>query len=278
MKKKINLSSLLKIVLYLRFLPAIILKIKNWPVFLLNYMGLKDGKFECIFRNGVKIEIDDNINAATIAVVFIKKDYGDINDNSVAIDIGANIGAYSIFAAQKKNNIVFAFEPMTDNFRLLKENIAINKLEKKIIPYNFAVGRKREKRSLYLGGSPFHSLYPVEDSPFNALYNQEKTEQFCIDINCISLEDIFLENKIENCDMLKMDCEGSEFEILYNLPDEYFKKIRKIRMEYHNHKTKKSFNGEKLAEFLINKGFKIEKFKKSSPYQGDLWARFDAEK
>ncbi len=278
MKKKINLSSLLKIILYLKFLPAIILKIKNWPVFLLNYIGLKDGKFECILRNGVRIKVDDNINAATIAVVFIKKDYGDINDNSVVIDIGANIGVYSIFAAQQKNNIVYAFEPMIDNFKILKENIAINNLEKKIIPCNFAVGNRKEKRTLYLGGSPFHSLYPIEDSPFNALYNQVRTEQSHIDINCISLEDIFLENKIENYDMLKIDCEGAEFEILYNLPDKYFKRIKKIRMEYHNHKTKKSFNGEKLAEFLINKGFNIEKFRKSSLYQGDLWVRFDAGK
>ena len=53
--------------------------------------------------------------------------------------------------------------------------------------------------------------------------------------------------------------------------NEYFEKIKNVRMEYHNHKTKKSFNGEKLLEFLIGKGFKVEKFRKSSPYQGDLW-------
>src|SRR6185436_3454896 len=110
MKKKVTISNLLKIIVYLRFLPGIIVSIKNWPSFVLYYIGIKDGKFECIFRSGTSIIMNDNIGAATIAVIFIKKDYGDVPANSIIIDIGANIGAYAIFAA-KKGNKVYAFEP-----------------------------------------------------------------------------------------------------------------------------------------------------------------------
>jgi len=273
MRRKINELISLNAISHFRYLPRIVFKIKNWPSFLLNYIGLKAEPPVYILRNGTKIKTKDSLSAVTIAVVFIKKDYGSINDNSVVIDIGANIGVYSIFAAQSKNTIVYAYEPMVDNFNLLRENIKLNKLEKNIFPFNLAVGARKEKRKLYLGGSPFHSFYPINKSPFNRLYGnyfKEKNQKYT-EVNSISLKDIFKENKIDQCDILKMDCEGAEFEILYNLPDEYFKKIKKIRLEYHNHLANKKNRGDYLIKFLEQKGFKVKRFKKGSDYQGDLW-------
>jgi len=273
MKRKINELISLNAVSYFKYLPSIIFKIKNWPSFLLNYTGLKTKPFTYLLRNGTKIKTKDGISAVTIAVVFIKKDYGDINDNSVVIDIGANIGVYSIFATQSKNTIVYAYEPMSNNFNLLRENIKFNKLEKNIFPFNLAIGTQKEKRRLYLGDSPFHSFYPINKSPFNSLYRdylKDKNQKY-IEVNSIALKDVFEENKIEQCDILKLDCEGAEFEILYNLPDEYFRKIKKIRLEYHNHLINRKNKGSYLIKFLEQKGFKLKKFKKGSDYQGDLW-------
>ena len=49
-------------------------------------------------------------------------------------DIGANIGLYSIYAAQRYKNIkVFSFEPSTSNLRILSRNISINNLQDKVI-------------------------------------------------------------------------------------------------------------------------------------------------
>ena len=275
MKRKINELISLNAISYFKYLPSIIFKIKNWPSFLLNYTGLQNRPITYILRNGAKIKTD-RINVGTIAVVFIKKDYGDVDDNSVVIDIGANIGVYSIFAAQSKNIIVYAYEPMPDNYNLLRENIRLNKLDKNIFPFNLAIGARKEKRKLYIGDSPFHSFYPISESPFNALYgdySQEKSQKY-IEIDSMPLKEIFDKNKINQCDILKMDCEGAEFEILYNLPDEYFKKIKEIRLEYHNHFSNgvnKKNNGSYLMKFLEQKGFKVKRFKRGSDYQGDLW-------
>lgn len=266
------MRKIIKIMIYLRYLPIIIFKIKNWPVFLLNYVGFRNTDAEYIFRNGIRIKTADSISAVTIAVIFIKKDYGEIPNNSVIIDIGANIGVFSIFSAGK-NNIVYSYEPMSDNFRLLDENIKLNKLENRVFAFNLGIAAKREKRKLYLGKSPFHSFLPAASSPFNVLYSDgERTnEQSFLEINCISLKDIFDENKISECDILKIDCEGAEYEILYNLSDSYFKRIKEIRMEYHNHLNQYKNNGEYLKSFLTDRGFSVEKFKKGSSYQGDFW-------
>lgn len=96
-------------------------------------------------------------------------------------------------------------------------------------------------------------------SPFHSLYSNEKNGKY-LEIKCISFKDIFDENKIERCDILKMDCEGAEFEIFYNTPGEYFKKIKEIRMEYHN--IDENNNIKRLTEFLEGNGFVIVELRK----------------
>jgi len=60
-------------------------------------------------------------------------------EGSILWDIGANIGLYSIYAAQKKNCRVYAFEPSVFNLELLARNIYLNKLSNKICIVPFAL-------------------------------------------------------------------------------------------------------------------------------------------
>src|SRR3989344_3542063 len=210
MKRNLNFSTIIRAAGFAKYLPLIIFQIKNWPEFMLHYAGVKNGGEEYVFRNGIRIKTNDAVSAATIAVIFIKKDYGDI-------------------------------------------------------PVNSGVSSKKETRKLYLGDSPFHSFLPAKESPFNVLYGATKSPaQAFSQINCLSLKDIFDANSISVCHLLKMDCEGAEYEILYNAPDECFKKIKEIRLEYHNHESSQNNNGECLKNFLEKKGFTVKKFKKGS--------------
>ena len=54
-----------------------------------------------------------------------------------------------------------------------------------------------------------------------------------ITIPCTSLDEIFRNNHIEICDFLKMDCVGTEFDILYKCPQKILTRIKKIAMEVH---------------------------------------------
>ena len=61
-------------------------------------------------------------------------------------DIGANIGIYSIYAAQKHDNIkIIAFEPSTNNLRTLSRNIYLNDLTEKVIISQIALSDKKNK-------------------------------------------------------------------------------------------------------------------------------------
>ena len=67
-------------------------------------------------------------------------------------------------------------------------------------------------------------------------------------VKSISLKKIFDQKNIEKCDILKLDCEGSEYKILDELPNSYYEKISRICLEYH------IFNNEKnLLTNLIDR-------------------------
>ena len=76
-------------------------------------------------------------------------------------------------------------------------------------------------------------------------------------VNSISLKKIFDDNQIERCNFLKLDCEGTEYEIIKNLHLSYFEKIDKMVIEYHMADTHPELLTE-LKEILSNQNYKIE--------------------
>jgi len=243
------------------YYPVLFLKIvfavKNWPRFLFAYSGLNNEPFKIYFRNGIIINAGSAIDAATACVVMIKKDYGNTKGIKTIIDIGANIGAFSVFSAiESKTGCVLAFEPEPNNFELLKKNIADNRL-RRIKPFKIAVSDETGRQNLYISEySAYHSLNRIDGSKK-------------ITVQTISLNQILKTNKVTHCDLLKIDCEGGEFKILYSANKSTLKKISEIRMEYHN--RKRNENIQELSKFLEEHGFSISRFKANSSNSGDIW-------
>jgi len=260
MTRKLSEIFSLNALKHVAYLPAIISRVKNWYSFVMNYVGFKNEGSLYKFRDGLKIKTNEGVDTATIIVVFFKHDYGTIEDNSTVIDIGGNIGSFSLYAASSsKNTKVYVYEPLPKTYNLLSENVRINQYENLISAFNLGVGAKKEKRKLFLTGG----------SPFNTLYSDKPNDSY-VEINLLSLEDIFKDNHIEKCDVLKCDCEGAEYEIFYNAPDEYLQRIQEIRFEYHNHSDEKS-NIDDLTHFLKIKGFKRTIFRADTPFSGNAW-------
>ena len=121
-------------------------------------------------------------------------------------------------------------------------------------PYCLGVSGREEKRRLYLENSVSHSIF---------LNNNQKRENKYINIMCTTLEKIFLDNKIDICDVLKIDTEGSEYETLYNCPKFILKRIKKIILECHSIKSFKNYNTTSMKKFLISNGFLIKSVNKN---------------
>jgi FkbM family methyltransferase len=168
--------------------------------------------------------------------------YFPFNKTVKIIDIGAHNGYFSIWSSVNTNNQseIFAYEPVPANYEIALSNIKNNNISN-IKLYNKGVSGGREELILYFneqhtGG---HSIYKERVLKCNAKAISE------IGMECITLEDVFNENVIKNCDFCKMDCEGAEFDILLNTPSNILQKVDVFSIEFHE------FGGHKVDE-LVN--------------------------
>ncbi|MGZ5435069.1 MAG: FkbM family methyltransferase [Pyrinomonadaceae bacterium] len=260
-----NFRSPAKILRRLKLLPEIMQHVKSWPAFVYHYaLGLVPAK-AYRFRNGAVLKIQHGTEHVPILGIFLRSEYGTPPDDATVIDLGANIGAYSVFAAQTTHNIrVYAYEPMAAAYRIMQENVKLNQLTNVIRCFNYAVAGTPIGRELFLSGTKF--FFPTLIGPAAP---QDARTQF---VQCTTLREIIDTNKLTHVDLLKMDVEGGEYDILYTTPREYFTRIREIRMEYHNLDPEER-NAEGLKRFLTSQGYLIARHQETSPTNGLLWAR-----
>ena len=260
-----NFRSPRKVARRFKYLPQIAGNVKNWPQFMYNYAWGVTPLDSYVFRNGAKLKLGRAIDHVPIIEIFFHKDYGDMPDNSVIVDLGANIGTFSIYAASTARNVkIYAYEALEAFYKLMVENVRANNCEQSIECFNYAVAGDTNTRTLFVESTNF--FFPT------LVDSEAKGMQKSIEVRCITLAGIFESNKIETIDMLKIDCEGAEYEILYNTPRAYFARINEIRMEYHNLEAEGRSNVEGLKSFLSEQGFRITFTKANTPTNGTLWA------
>lgn len=166
-----------------------------------------------------------------------------VKKGDVVVDVGANIGYYTVLLAQKAKK-VYAFEPDSDNFEILEKNIKANGLEN-VVAIKAAVGSKEGELKLYKSEENLgdHKLYETPlGSAASPLDEGEK-------IKVIKLDD-FVKEKI---DLMKIDTQGWEPEVIEGAKNLIEKDKPIIFMEYSptSYKLAK-LNGDKMMEFLKN--------------------------
>jgi len=79
-----------------------------------------------------------------------------LNEKDRFIDVGANIGAYSILASGQTGCYTVAFEPSLINYKFLEENVILNNVQDRTELYNFALGDKNESSTIKFMGAMTH--------------------------------------------------------------------------------------------------------------------------
>jgi FkbM family methyltransferase len=262
-----NFRSPRKIARRLRCLPLAIRKIRNWPVFIFCYaLGLRP-KRAYLFRNGAQLMITRGVDHVPILEIFLNEDYGVIPDDSIVLDVGAHIGVFTIYATTTARNVVvYAYEPHPEFCTVIKENIRLNRQDETVHCFNAAVASETGTRDLYLGGGQF--FFPT----LVGATQGDNVEQMVVP--CTTLREIMEVNHLEHIDLLKMDCEGAEYEILYSTPPSHLERIAEIRMEYHNLDSHER-HVEGLKRFFTRSGFTVTHLKPISETNGTLWAKRD---
>jgi phthiocerol/phenolphthiocerol synthesis type-I polyketide synthase E len=214
--------------------------------------------------------------------IFEKKVYAKngitLSDSSTILDIGANVGLFTIFVQERWPGAqVFCFEPSPPTYRILCKNTVCFGPRVKRFNMGLSVAEGEAELTFYpnsSGMSSFHADEKEEREALTAILENEaergdaevrdlmeylddyltvrlRAETYLCPLSTVSR--VLSEEGIESIDLMKMDVQKAEWEILQGIAEEDWPKIRQIVMEIHDLEDRV----RKVTELLESKGFSV---------------------
>ena len=240
---------------------------KNWYTFLL-YKLFGGDSITFKMRSGYEINVErrlthtfkenffDKVYLSHLGESFVKA------ERPIIIDIGAQVGFFSLsILTQKPQAKVIAYEPMPANFKRLSE---YNE-QFKAFDWNLnhvAVAATNEPLVLYTN--------TVEGFSSRSSIFNDGNDKIRVEVPSVTFEQIMAEYELKKVDLLKLDCEGSEYPILYHLGEEQFKLINNLCIESHQGQGEDE-NHDALVSYLRQFNYQVKE-QSNGDGTGYIWA------
>jgi FkbM family methyltransferase len=189
----------------------------NWYDVVFAKLGLR--KHPIIrFRDGLAVYYYDG---AFSVEHFLERPYGCVNPKGRdVIDIGAYNADSALYFALQGAKTVYAFEPNPICYQIALKNLSLNRF-RNIYLFNYGVG------------SFDHTVKLGDVNPSPGFVLQDLNENDVNTVRVRTLRSIIDEFNIDKA-VLKLDCEGCEYDVLLNCEDDIFDYFPEIILEYHN--------------------------------------------
>jgi len=159
----------------------------------------------------------------------------DFKPGDVVIDIGAHIGFFAIYTALRFPQVlIHSFEPFPENYELLQQNLERNGITT-VRTYQLGVSGD---------GSPLEMVTNPQNTGSATCYSRTLEHDRTTGIPSTTLDHIFDSLGVDKCKLLKIDCEGSEYEILWSTRS--LAKVEYLSGEFHQN------------EWLLSEGYTFE--------------------
>lgn len=199
-------------------------------------MKYKKYGLKCYLRkNSADLLVFGNVCLAN-GYEFALKEFDKLDSVEYIVDLGANIGITSkILAMRYPGAKVVSVEPDADNFKVLKANM--KSIEHSVVK-KCGVWNKKTKLAI-LRGKEEYGFRLVEDSNGT--------------IPVIGMAELIRENELTRIDILKVDIEGSEYQLFDESAEKWLDIVQSIVIEIHDHLVEGCY--DRVHNTLIGKGF-----------------------
>lgn len=188
---------------------------------------------ETEIEEGVFLELDQSDPVASGAIALgvyeryeTKLFRSKIKPAMTIIDIGANLGYYTVLASRLvgEQGLVLAFEPEPNFFKLLSKNINRNDI-KNVNHYEMAIAEKKGISELHLSD---------ENKGHNSLIYSEELKT-SVNVKTTTLDDFLNSQIIKKVDIIKMDIEGAEILAIEGMKNTLIKHTPLLFLEFSPH-------------------------------------------
>ena len=183
-----------------------------------------------VLRSGLVFEAPADTNVLRVVNgVFFKRYYtrgpiGDVGPGDAVLDVGANVGAFAVYAALRTRGPVLAVEPFPANLACLERNLRGNGCgQVRVVACALAERDASARLTVYESGVR-HSLAP----------SGARATAAGVEVRTRSLPSLLDEHGLERVDFLKLDCEGAEGLALPATPEPYLRRLRRVALEFHD--------------------------------------------
>ena len=136
-----------------------------------------------------------------------------IENGATLLDVGANVGMYTILAAALRGANVYAFEPESQNYALLCRNIVLNGLGDKVAAYCAALSDERRFSRLHVSafnaGASNHSFDAAVDAQL-----RPARFAFAQGAYSVTLDALVEEGVLPVPQYIKIDVDGFEHKVI----------------------------------------------------------------
>lgn len=170
----------------------------------------------------------------------------------VLLDVGANVGVFSIFAAAHRGATVYAFEPESQNYACLNKNIFLNGLSQQVHAFNIGLDSETGLSNIHLGsfesGAANHSV----GRPINAV-GETFAAAFTQSVIAYAFDDFRRQFALPIPHHIKIDVDGNEERVLKGMAATLADPtVQSVCIEFRE--------GDKaLIDWILAKGFSVEK-------------------
>jgi FkbM family methyltransferase len=169
------------------------------------------------------------------------------------VDVGANVGSFTVWAANRAPGARFvAVEPNPRTYGFLRQNVLENGLQDRVKVLNVAVGTE-----------PGWAGLELVDHPLGTRLARNGVGDLAVEVRTI--ERLLLDAGMRQVDMLKIDCEGMEYDLFKSMEERALRSVRAVACEYHD---EPGHDVRELEAALSSSGFAISR---SDGSTGIIW-------
>jgi FkbM family methyltransferase len=209
---------------------------------------LLKGPFKHKFVNDAYLLVKKGMTGATGNVYVGLHEFNDmgfllhyLQPNDCFVDVGANIGSYTILAAAAKKNQTISIEPDRNNFNWIQKNVTLNNCNHLVTIHNVALGKSKDTLK-----------FSKQFDTVNHIVAENENSEF-IEVEVDTLDNILYNT---NPSIIKIDVEGYETNVLKGALSTLDKKsLQAIIIELNGSGNRYGFDENLIHNLLLSKNF-----------------------